>query len=79
MPFGEFATLLGGLNGDTPLGATVQIRAERDRKAIRKFSREQRRIYNDWHRRRAKAVTREEYESAMKGLSQAFRGLGGEK
>jgi hypothetical protein len=79
MPFGEFATLLGGINGDTPLGATVQIRAEKNQKIIKKFSREQRRIYNDWRQRRAKTVTREEYDAAMKGFSQAFRSLGGEK
>lgn len=48
MSWGEFSTLLAGLNGDTPLGFVVQIRAEKDRKVISKFTREQKQIYNDW-------------------------------
>jgi hypothetical protein len=38
---------------DTPLGSIVSIRAEKDRKVIKGFSPEQRRIYNEWRNRNA--------------------------
>lgn len=37
---------------DTPLGRIVSIRAEKDPKAIAKFSKEEKRIRNDWLRRK---------------------------
>jgi hypothetical protein len=75
MPWGEFETLLVGLNEETPLGATVAIRAEKDPKVIKTWNKDKKKIRADWQRRQAKQVTREEYEAAMKGLSAAFRGM----
>lgn len=44
---------MSGLMPDTPLGSVVTIRAEQDPKVIKGFNGDQRRIYNDWRKRRA--------------------------
>jgi len=53
MPWDEFCTLVAGLMPDTPLGSVVSIRAEKDQKAIKSFSADQRRIHREWRTRRA--------------------------
>lgn len=53
MPWTEFCTLVSGLMPETPLGCVVTIRSETDPKVIKGFTVAQRRIYNDWRRRRA--------------------------
>lgn len=53
MPWEEFCILVGGLMPDTPLGSIVTIRAEQDPKVIKGFNADQKRIYNDWRKRRA--------------------------
>ena len=81
MCFDEFKTLLGGLNGDTPLGAVVRIRSERDRKALSRFTPEQRRIRSEWAKFKADslkqgaALDRAAYDEAMKAFAAMFRGL----
>lgn len=54
MSWSEFCSLLSGLMADTPLGQVVAIRAEKDMKVIKKFSKEQKRIYDQWKLGRAK-------------------------
>lgn len=44
----EFRQLLVGLNGDTPLGYTVQIRAEKDPKKINQMTNKEKQIRNEW-------------------------------
>lgn len=53
MSWSEFSALVSGLMSDTPLGQMVVIRSERDSKAIKGFSPEQRRIHTEWKRRSA--------------------------
>lgn len=82
MSFDEFRTLLAGLNGDTPLGAVVQIRSERDRKRINQFTPAQRKKRSEWAAFRAgKAgsvpVNREKYDAAMKNFAAMFRAMAG--
>lgn len=77
MPYSEFSTLLAGLNGETPLGHVVRIRSEKDINNIRKFSKEEKRIYNEWQKRKASQISREEYQKAMNALSAAFRSMAG--
>lgn len=48
MPYSEFCTLVAGLMPDTPLGQIVSIRAETDNEVIKRFSPEQKKIYNEW-------------------------------
>jgi hypothetical protein len=83
MPWSEFCTLVAGLMPDTPLGSTVTIRSEKDRKVINGFSAVQRRIHNEWRQRcaEAKLGDPEGLEQSTKGLedmlSRMFRGGGG--
>jgi hypothetical protein len=55
---------------DTPLGSIVTIRAEKDRKVIKGFSADQRRIHNEWRQRCAiaKLDDPETLEQSIKGL-----------
>ena len=76
MPWGEFTTLLGGLNGETPLGHIVSIRSERDSEKIKKFSPQERKIRNEWRTRHRKIITdAAEYNSAMSGFRDMFKSL----
>ena len=51
MPWEEFCILVSGLMPDTPLGAIVEIRAEKDKDRIAAFSSEQRHIYDEWQQK----------------------------
>lgn len=76
MSWSEFTTLLSGLNHETPLGAVVSIRSEKDPKMIKQFNREQKRIYNHWKLRQTKTVSKEEYSKAMENLENMFKAMG---
>jgi hypothetical protein len=52
MSYEEFCTLLSGIMYDTPLGRIVSIRAEKDPKIIKNFTREQNRIRTEWMARK---------------------------
>ncbi|WP_256715917.1 Gp15 family bacteriophage protein [Paenibacillus odorifer] len=70
MHWSEFCTLVAGLMPDTPLGSIVTIRSEKDPKVRRGFSKEQRRIYNEWRNRKAeeKLADPDVLDQAAKGL-----------
>lgn len=53
MSWAEFCSLLSGLMHDTPLGVIVGIRSEHDPKIIAKFTKEQKRIRQEWLYRQA--------------------------
>lgn len=69
--------MLSGLNSDTPLGNIVSIRAETDSEVIKSFSKEQKRIRNEYQRKLAKEKSQDEVDSAIESLKQAFIKLGG--
>lgn len=50
----EFNQLLIGLNGDTPLGYTVQVRSEKDHKKIKEMTNHEKKIRSDWKEFRRK-------------------------
>lgn len=52
MSWSEFCSLISGIMPDTPLGRIVAIRAEKDQKVISKFTSDQKKIHNDWLKRR---------------------------
>lgn len=54
MSWSEFCSLLSGIMPDTPLGQIVSIRAEKDPKRIKEFTKEQKRIRIDWIKRNNK-------------------------
>lgn len=56
MSWSEFCSLLSGIMYDTPLGSVVSVRSEKDQETIKKFTKEQRRIRNDWIMKRNKKL-----------------------
>ena len=72
MSWREFSYLINGLSGETPLGRIVRIRAENDPEVLKKFSKEEKQIRNDYRRRMAKQLPQQDVENAMERFRQAF-------
>lgn len=84
LKYSDWAKLVSGLMEDTPLGRIVSIRSETDREAIRKFTSEQKKVYNDWQRFRSRKIMRDpeffrSYEEQMKALERSFAAAFGKK
>lgn len=75
MSWREFAYMMEGLSGETPLGRIISIRAERDPEQIKKFTPEQRRIRNTYLAKQAQHKTPKQVEEALEGMKQAFIGM----
>lgn len=71
----EFRSLLGGLSPETPLGRIVAIRSETDQKVIKNFSKDQKRIYNEWRQRKAEVMPPETFDEQMEYLEQIMAQL----
>ena len=75
MKWGEFSSLLSGLNGDTPLGNIVRIRSENDPKVIKNFSENEKRIRSKWLNKNAKEISHEDYQQAMESIKNMFKSI----
>lgn len=76
MSWDEFTTLLGGLNGETPLGHIVSIRSEKNPERIKQFTAAEKRIRNEWHTRHRRLITnKSDYEKAMSDFHSMFKAL----
>lgn len=75
MEWGEFSSLLAGINGETALGNIVRIRSEKDPEALKKFSPEEKRIRNEWLKKSASHITEEDYEQAMENFKAMFKNM----
>lgn len=75
MSWSEFSTLLSGLMPDTPLGQIISIRAEKDKDIIKNFSKEQKRIRNEWLKRQSKNIDKQSYDDAMNSFKAMFEAL----
>lgn len=75
MTWDEFTTLLAGIGPETPLGAIVSIRSEKDPERIKTFTPEQKRIRNEWINKTAQNMDINEYHKAMAQLEAAFAGM----
>lgn len=64
----EFLNLLSGIMADTPLGLIVQIRSETDPEVIDSFTPEQKRIRSEWINKKAKEISKEDYDKAMENF-----------
>ena len=73
----EFYELLAGIAPETPLGRVVAIRSETDEKVIKQFSRDQRKIYDDWQKRQAARMTPETYLQQMEELERMMAAMCG--
>lgn len=80
MPWDEFCSYLSGIMPDTPLGNIVQIRSEEDKKILKNFTTDQKRIRSEWRNRIAKNVDKVTYDDAIIGFQNMFKQLsqGGE-
>ena len=74
MTWREFCSLLSGIMPDTPLGQIVSIRAEKDPKVIKKFSKEQKRIRSEWIARKYKDTNSQKAGTNMLlAMQEAFK------
>lgn len=71
----EFKALLSGIAPETPLGRVVAIRAETDKKTIKGFNRDQKRIYDAWRNRKADTMPQKTYEQEMVSLERMMAQL----
>ncbi len=76
MTWGEFSTLLAGIDSESPLGRIVSIRSENDKEKLKKFSPEERRIRNEWRAKNRRVNTsEEERDKALAGFQAMFKSL----
>ena len=76
MQWGEFTSLLSGLNGDTPLGQVVEIRSTDDPERIKNMTIHQKRIRSEWQSRKAQEpIDVDSYMQSMKQLEEAMKAL----
>lgn len=77
MSYEEFCNLISGIMHDTPLGQIVSIRAEKDSEVIKKFTKEQKRIRNEWLLRKAKKRREnpEEYRKYLIQFQQTMKNM----
>ena len=68
----EFRQLLSGLNGDTPLGYVVQIRAEKNPKKIREMSNQDKKIRSDWAKFKSNQKEKNIIELKTEDISKVF-------
>lgn len=78
MTWDEFSSLLCGLSAGSPLGRIVRIRSETDKETIKRFTKEQKKIRNDWLRRgktkgEADEKIIEKRDIFLKNLADSFR------
>jgi len=73
MEWGEFTSLLSGLNSETPLGNIVRIRSEKDPETLKKFTAEERKIRSKWLNKSASQITEEDYKQAMENFKNMFK------
>lgn len=77
MKWDEFRDLLTGISPDTALGRIVAIRSETNRERLKNFSKEERRIRNEWLSRRAKTMKKNDVAEALEALKQGFIQMAG--
>lgn len=81
MTWDEFSSLLCGLGADSLLVRIVRIRSETDKETIKRFTKEQKKIRNDWIRRggRTKGEADEKIiekrDIFLKNLADSFRSM----
>ena len=68
----EFRSLLAGISPDTVLGRVVAIRSETDENVIKHFTRDQKRIYDEWRDQKAGSMTARQFEKEMDNLEKMF-------
>lgn len=75
MKWGEFSSLLSGISSKTALGNIVRIRSENDPNILKNFTQSEKEIRAKWLKRKAKEVSREEYEQAIESIKNMFKAM----
>ena len=73
----EFRALIAGLSPETALGRVVAIRSETDKDIIKHYTKDQRRIYDDYRNREMKEMDEKTFEKEMANLEKMFAAMGG--
>lgn len=73
----EFKSLLAGIAPETALGRIVAIRSETDKNTIKHFTKDQKRIYDEWRKRKAEQMAPQTYEQQMDYLEKMMAALCG--
>ena len=73
----EFRSLLAGIGPETALGRVVAIRAEKDEDVIKRFSKYERQIYDDWQKHKAEMMSDADFEKEMAALERMFASMCG--
>ena len=68
MSWREFSDLLACLSADTALGRVVTIRSETDAETLKKFTKGQKEIREEWLNNHRKEQTEAEYKASMQSL-----------
>ena len=72
MSWREFSYLINGLSGDTPLGIIVSIRAEDDPERLKDFTKDEKRIRNEYLRKKALKKNPKEVDRVLDDLKNTF-------
>ena len=75
MSWREFSYLINGLSGDTPLGRIAAIRAEDDPERLKEFTPDEKKIRNEYRRKKAKTKSSADVDKALDGIKQALVGM----
>ena len=75
MKWDEFKALISGLAPDTPLGRMVQVRSENDKNVLKNFTKEQKRIRDEWRNRSVNKMDSKTFEQEMYRLEKMFEAL----
>lgn len=68
MSWREFSDLLSCLSADTALGRVVAIRSETDGELLKKFTKGQKEIREEWLNNHRKEQTKADYNASMQAL-----------
>lgn len=73
MSWREFSYFINGLNGETPLGRIVSIRAENNPEKLKHFTKDEKRIRNEWRRKMALQKSSKEVAHTMDSVILALK------
>lgn len=68
---------MSGLDGRTPLGRIISIRAEDDREVLKQFTPDQKRIRQEWRTRKAKTMSKTDMDAVIDQFKKMFIGMAG--
>lgn len=77
MKWAEFRSMLVGMSPDSALGRIIAIRSEDDGEVLKHFTPEQKKIRNEWRRKKAQKISKEEMEDVLEEFKNAFIRMAG--